>query len=54
MRTDWAHSHWVWLSSSQANQVTETELVQGYLSRNIPVRLPLLPVGAFADSGYLM
>jgi alpha-glucosidase (family GH31 glycosyl hydrolase) len=34
---EWAHDHWVWLSSSQANQTTELALVEGYLSRNISV-----------------
>ena len=35
---DWAHDHWVWLSSDQANQTAELALVQGYLARNVPVR----------------
>lgn len=34
---DWAHDHWVWLSSDQANQTAELALVQGYLARNVPV-----------------
>ena len=35
---DWAHDHWVWLSSDQANQEAELALVQGYLERNVPVK----------------
>ena len=33
----WAHSHWVWLASGQANQSSEIALVNGYLDRNVPV-----------------
>jgi hypothetical protein len=40
LRPEWAHSHWVWLASNVANQTSETELVEGYLKRNIPVQLP--------------
>eukprot|EP01100_Stratorugosa_tubuloviscum_P007366 TRINITY_DN3076_c0_g1_i1.p1 TRINITY_DN3076_c0_g1~~TRINITY_DN3076_c0_g1_i1.p1 ORF type:complete len:621 (-),score=259.19 TRINITY_DN3076_c0_g1_i1:60-1853(-) len=34
---EWAHYHWVWLSSSQANQQAEIQLVEDYLSHNISV-----------------
>jgi len=34
---DWAHDHWVWLASSQANQSNELQLVKDYLARDIPV-----------------
>ena len=34
---EWAHSHWVWLASSQANQSSEIDLVNGYLERDVPV-----------------
>eukprot|EP01090_Pellita_catalonica_P001799 TRINITY_DN11532_c0_g1_i1.p1 TRINITY_DN11532_c0_g1~~TRINITY_DN11532_c0_g1_i1.p1 ORF type:complete len:598 (+),score=88.49 TRINITY_DN11532_c0_g1_i1:106-1899(+) len=33
----WAHHHWVWLSSQEANQETETKFVEGFLDRDIPV-----------------
>jgi alpha-glucosidase (family GH31 glycosyl hydrolase) len=33
----WAHEHWVWLTSNQANQASNTELVLDYLARDIPV-----------------
>jgi len=35
----WAHHHWVWLVSFDANQTSELDLVNGYLIRNIPVRI---------------
>jgi hypothetical protein len=38
---EWAHSHWVWLASEVANQTSETEFVEGFLKRNIPVHLYL-------------
>ena len=34
---EWAHHHWVWLSSDQANQSSVLAFVEGFLSRNIPV-----------------
>jgi len=34
---DWAHDHWVWLSSDQSNQPNVTNMILGYESRNIPV-----------------
>jgi len=33
----WAHTHWVWLSSDKITQQAEIDLVNGYLSRGVPV-----------------
>lgn len=33
----WAHSHWVWLHNGLSNQQNTTDLINGYISRNIPV-----------------
>jgi alpha-glucosidase (family GH31 glycosyl hydrolase) len=33
----WAHKHWVWLHHGQSNQQNATDIVDGYLSRGIPV-----------------
>jgi alpha-glucosidase (family GH31 glycosyl hydrolase) len=35
--SEWAHSHWVWLCSADANQTSEIQLVDGYLIRDVPV-----------------
>ena len=40
----WAHHHWVWLVSFDANQTSELDLVNGYLIRNIPVRISIARV----------
>eukprot|EP01089_Gocevia_fonbrunei_P020690 TRINITY_DN7769_c0_g1_i2.p1 TRINITY_DN7769_c0_g1~~TRINITY_DN7769_c0_g1_i2.p1 ORF type:complete len:588 (-),score=108.30 TRINITY_DN7769_c0_g1_i2:90-1853(-) len=34
---EWAHHHWVWLSSSQANQTSEMQFVNDFLAYDIPV-----------------
>lgn len=34
---DWAHDHWVWLSSGDANQQSEEEFVMNFLNRDIRV-----------------
>lgn len=34
---EWAVGHWVWLSSSQANQTSELAFVQTFLANDIPV-----------------
>jgi len=33
----WAHKHWVWLHHGQSNQQNATDIVNGYMSRGIPV-----------------
>jgi alpha-glucosidase (family GH31 glycosyl hydrolase) len=33
----WAHAHWVWLGSSQANRSSEMAFVRGFLDRDVPV-----------------
>lgn len=34
---EWAHEHWVWLSSSVQNQTADLVLIDDYLARDIPV-----------------
>ncbi|ELR16305.1 glycosyl hydrolase, family 31 protein [Acanthamoeba castellanii str. Neff] len=51
---EWAHSHWVWLASEVANQTSETEFVEGFLKRNIPVgAVDLDSQWATADNNFI-
>ena len=36
---DWAHTHWVWLSSDEGNQTNDLELVKDYMRYDIPVTI---------------